>query len=162
MTHQQKGDNRMKKKTAVLFVVVLTLSVFVLPAYAARPLDLHIEVAENINTSGESFAASGSAVDAGLVCATGNVYDASYSISGPAGGSIRIIHVLKHFVCDGGGTFDLMMLVHLDLNTYYTTARWSVAGSTGDYAGLHGAGSLLGTPIVPGESVMDVYDGMVH
>lgn len=153
----------MRKKMSIVLIVIFTLSVFTLPAYAARPYDLHIEVEENINTSGEAFVASGAAVDAGIVCASGNVYDADYSITGPPEGSIRIITVLKHFECgDLSGSFDAMMVVRLDLDTHYTTARWNVVGGSGDYADLHGAGSLLGTPIVPGESILDVYDGRVH
>lgn len=159
----REGANLMSKKITILLVVIFTLSVFTLPAYAAHPYDMHIEVEEHIDTSGEAFVASGPAVDAGIVCATGNVYDTDYAISGPAGGSIRIIRVVKHFVCDdSSGAFDLMMVVNLDLDTHYTTARWSVIGGTGDYSGLRGNGSLLGTPIVPGESILDVYDGQVH
>jgi hypothetical protein len=54
------------------------------------------------------------------------------------------------------------MVVHLDNNTSYTTARWRISGGTGDYTGLRGRGSLAGTPILPGTSIYDVYDGQVN
>ena len=70
---------------------------------------------------------------------------------------------MKQFVCDdGSGSFDVSMVVRLDLTTSYTTAQWRIVGGTGDYAYLRGNGSLIGTPIVPGSSIDDVYDGMLY
>ena len=132
-------------------------------AFAAPPLSVHIEVLEFIAQSGESFAASGAAVDAGMLCPSGEVYDVSTVISGPAGGAYNILHVLKHFECsDASGTFNIRLIVRLDNATHETTASWQVVEGTGDYAGLHGNGSLVGTPVVAGESIYDVYDGQVH
>ena len=132
-------------------------------AFAAQPLAIHIEVDEIIATSGEPFAASGPAVDAGLVCPSGTVEDLSTKVSGPPAGAFSILHVLKHFNCeDASGTFDIALTVKLNNSTHYTTASWRIVAGTGDYAGLHANGSLAGTPIVPGDSIHDVYDGMVH
>ena len=41
----------------------------------------------------------------------------------------------------------------------HTTANWKVVAGTGDYVRLKGNGKLYGTPIVPGISIHDVYDG---
>ena len=132
-------------------------------AFAAQPLAIHIEVDEIIATSGEPFAASGPAVDAGLVCPSGTVEDLSTKVSGPPAGAFSILHVLKHFNCeDASGTFDIALTVKLNNSTHYTTASWRIVAGTGDYAGLHANGLLAGTPIVPGVSIQDVYDGMVH
>ena len=98
---------------------------------AVPPMDLHIEALEEVATSGEPFVASGNAVDAGLVCATGTVDDISVVISDAGSGPFRILHVLKRFTCDdSSGTFDLQMVVRLDLTTNETTARWKIVGGT--------------------------------
>ena len=122
-----------------------------------------MEVTEFVGTSGEVFTASGPAVDDGTVCATGTVDDVSIETSGAPGGSQVILHVLKRFNCsDGSGTFDVRLVVNLDLATHYTTANWKIVGGTSNYIDLHGSGSLTGTPIDPGTSIHDVYDGSVH
>lgn len=154
-----------KFQTTALSVLIALglLIVTVSAASAAPPLNLHIEVNEFINTSGESFLATGPAVDAGVVCPSGTVDDVSTVVSGAPGGSLSILHVLKHFTCgDLSGTFDVRLVVRLDNVTHETTASWMIVGGTGAYASLHGNGSLAGTPIVPGTSIHDAYDGKVH
>jgi hypothetical protein len=156
-------SKRIRTTTLSLLLAVALLAVTVSAAFAAPPKNLHIEVDEFIGTSGEAFLASGPAVTAGAVCASGTVDDLSVSVSGPPGGSFAILRVLKRFTCaDLSGTFDVKMVVRLNLVTNATTARWKVAGGTGAYGSLHGNGSLVGTPIVPGISIHDVYDGKVH
>lgn len=147
---------------SVLIAFVLT-AIAVSAVFAAPPLDVHIQVDELIGGLGvdEPFTASGSAVDAGLICAAGMVQDVSVSTSGAASAPFRVIQVLKRFTC-GDGTFDIRMVVHLDLATNTTTARWRVVSGTGDYVDLHGNGSLVGTPIVPGASIHDDYYGRMH
>ncbi len=131
---------------------------------AAAPLAVHIEVVENTGDQPpEAFVASGPAVDSGLVCANGYVDEVGPTISsGSPGGAFAILRVVKRFDCGGGDTFDVRMVVWLDLTTHYTTAHWTVIGGTGAYAKLHGNGTLAGTPIVPGSSITDVYEGMLH
>jgi len=154
-----------KFRTTTLSVLIafVLLAVTVSTVFAAPPLDVHIEVDELISGLGvdEPFTASGSAVDAGYICAAGMVQDVSVSTSGAPSAPYRIIQVLKHFTC-ADGTFDVNMLVRLDLATHYTTASWHVVSGTGAYASLGGSGSLVGTPIDPGNSIHDVYDGNVH
>ena len=152
----------MVKNLSVLITLLLS-AITVSTVFAAPPLDVHIQVDELIGGLGvdEPFTASGSAVDAGLICAAGMVQDVSVSTSGAPGAPYRIIHVLKRFSCEGG-TFDVTMVVRLDLGTHETTARWRVVSGTGDYVDLHGNGSLVGTPIVPGASIHDDYYGRMH
>jgi hypothetical protein len=84
-------------------------------------------------------------------------------IVNPSGPTIRILDVLKRFTCgDGSGAVHVRLLVRLDLTTHETTATWHVQGGTGDYAGLSGNGKLVGTPIDPGVSILDVYDGKLQ
>ena len=156
----------MKKFRATSLSILIAFMLLVATAstaFAASPLDVHIVVDELTSGLGvdEPFTASGSAVDAGLICATGMVQDVSVSTSGAPTAPYRIIQVVKHFTC-GDGTFDISMLVRLDLATHYTTASWHVISGTGAYASLGGSGTLVGTPIIPGTSIHDVYDGTLH
>ena len=147
--------------SSVLALMLIALSVTV--AGASPPLDLHIAVDEVIATSGETFFASGDAVVDGAVCATGTVDDINTVVNGAPGGSVSILHVLKRFYCaDSTGTFDVRLVVKLDNVTHYTTASWKIVDGTGAGASLKGNGSLAGTPIDPGVSIHDVYDGQVH
>jgi len=129
-------------------------------ALAARPLTAEIVVSEYyFDATPESFTATGPAVDVGVLCASGTVFDVSGSRSGA--GPITTIRALKRFSCPGG-TFDVQLNVRLDNATHYTTARWHVVSGTGDFADLSGRGSLTGTPIDPGVSITDVYNGTFH
>ncbi|MEN8173755.1 MAG: hypothetical protein ABFS03_12870, partial [Chloroflexota bacterium] len=130
---------------------------------AGPPLAVEIlDIGHDIGGGFGSFTASGPAVDGGLVCPAGDVYDTHTNSSGPPGGTLRILNVDKLFVCDDfSGTFDIQMVVRLDTSTGYTTANWIVTGGTGDYAGLHGKGKLDGTPGAPG-FIDDFYYGKMH
>ena len=152
-----------RKTTYSVLIAFVLLAITVSTVLAAPPLDVHIEVVEEISTNGETFNASGAAVDAGVMCPTGTVDDLVVDVSGPLGGTFAILNVLKRFYCAGSGdSFDVKLVVILDLTTNETTARWNVVGGTGDYTHLHGNGSLIGTPIDPGNSILDVYDGRMH
>ena len=154
---------KIRTTTMSILIAFILLMSTTLTAFAASPVDVHIVVDELTSGLGvdEPFTASGSAVDAGLICATGMVQDVSVSTSGAPTAPYRIIQVVKHFTCDDG-TFDVSMLVRLDLATHYTTASWHVVSGTGAYASLGGRGTLAGTPIVSGTSIQDVYDGALH
>ncbi len=155
--------NKIRKATLSVFTALVLLAVSVSAVYAVPPQGLHIEVDEVIAASGETFYASGAAVDAGAVCPTGTVDDLSTTASGAPGGAITILQVVKRFYCaDLSGTFDVRLVVRLDNTTHFTTASWRIVSGTGAYAGLHGNGLLAGTPIDPGVSIHDVYDGQVH
>ncbi|MFC2108878.1 hypothetical protein ACFLS5_05390 [Candidatus Bipolaricaulota bacterium] len=156
----------MNRKFSVL-VVAFSIALAVVPVMAAPPLNVHIEVPTIIEAlpdpTSDNFTATGPAVDAGLMCSTGEVFNLSIIVSGPPGGTFSILRVLKHFVCDdGSGTFDVKMVVRLDLTTNETIAHWRVVGGTGAYVGLHGNGKLIGIPIAPGSSILDIYDGRMH
>jgi hypothetical protein len=141
----------------------LCIIFLIAPALAAPPLDAHIVVSATIDPDPDPFVASGSAVSAGMLCSSGQATDLSVDVTSPPSGKFNILKVLKHFECDDeSGTFDVKLVVKLDLTTHETTAQWIVVGGTGSYAALHGSGKLVGTPIVPGESITDVYDGKIH
>ena len=147
-------------------IALLILSIAVIPAMAMKPLAVHIEVDEVINPGTlDPFTATGPAVDSEFVCASGYVIDTDSHTVGPPAGTFLILHVTKQFTCgDGSGTFDVDMVVHLDLGTGDTTANWKVVGGTGNYANLKGNGKLVGIPYVPGGvgTILDIYDGKLH
>jgi hypothetical protein len=153
------------KRFISLLAAVFLIAMSVSSVYAAPPSPLHIVVEEfpgGTSAPPEPFSASGLAVDAGLVCASGMVSDEEVSWNEPAG-SYQMIWALKHFVCgDGSGTFDIKMVVRLDLVSLDTTARWRIVGGTGDYSGLKGQGSLIGISNNPAPGILDSYDGVVH
>ncbi len=145
----------------LLALTLLLLSATI--AFAARPLAFHMEVHEIINGTGETFYASGPAVDAGVICPTGTQTDLINNTFGPPKGDYRFLYIVKSFSCeDGTGTFFIKMRVKLELTTGNTTARWYFTDGSGAYNHIRGHGTLVGTPIVPGYSIMDVYDGIVH
>jgi len=143
----------------------LLLAMNVAPVFAAPPEPIHIEVLEFPGGTGappEPFTASGLAVDNGSICATGMVEDVELTYNDP-GGSYQMIWALKRFYCDGGsGTFDVRMVVRLDLTTRDTTARWQIVGGTGQYVSLKGQGSLVGLSNFPAPGILDLYDGVIH
>ena len=153
----------MKKRSYVKIIALLTTAViFVFSfsgAFAAAPLSLHMEVVDVIGGSGEPFSASGPAVDNGVICASGTVDDISI-VTKASNPNFTLLDVHKRFYC-GDGTFDIFMLVRIDNATLETRARWQLGAGTGNYAGLRGGGRLEGTPVHPGVTILDVYDGRV-
>jgi hypothetical protein len=152
-----------KKGSIFTAIIVAVLAIVVMPVMAAPPLFVHIEALEYVNTSGEVFEITGSAVESGIVCPVGTTADISIQVAGPPEGAFRNLTILKRFTCDdSSGTFDLMLNVRLDLTTHETIAQWRVVSGTGDYTNLHGRGYLVGIPIDPGVSIFDVYDGTMN
>ena len=152
-------NKRIRNTSLSVLIALVLLALANSAAYAVPLKNLHMEVVDIVGASGETFVASGDAVDNGVVCATGTVDDLSVEPSGGSG-TYTILHVVKRFYCDdGSGTFDIKMLVRLNNTTLQTSARWKFVGGTGSYTSLHGQGYLQGTPVVPGTSILDVYDG---
>jgi len=151
---------RIGPKAPFLGVTIILLSLCI--ACSGQPLSLHIEVSEVITSDGETFNASGPAVNNNVVCPSGTVSDVNVSQSGSAQGAYNHFDVLKKFDCaDGSGTFNFEMKVKLENATGNTTASWNLASGTGNYANINGEGNLVGTAIVQGISIFDVYDGKV-
>ena len=115
-------------------------------AAASHPLDVNIVVNTYLLSSGNSgsFAASGAAVDAGLICPTGTATDIYNRGQGWESNRGANYFVLKQFACDdGSGTFTLQLearVVYPDKDT----ANWNVKSGTGPYAGLKGTGKDVG------------------
>lgn len=78
------------------------------------------------------------------------------------GGSWRAgtFHLSKLLVCDdGSGTFTIDVNAATVFGSPTDQGGWSAIGGTGDYAGLHGGGNLVGTYVDTG--IIDQYTGVV-
>lgn len=138
---------------------------FALPAAATTPTDVAIEVESSLLGDPGPFTASGPAVDDGLICASGVVYDLAGKVSGfsPTGFNFSGV---KGFECaDGSGAFAVNLQARIDFRKG-VTFNWNVLHGIGAYEDLHGAGSGIGIPGEPcGDPdvcILDIYDGGMH
>src|SRR5690242_14423675 len=147
---------------------VLAASILVVasavPVFAATPaLGATIESHVTFNPDGPNygwFTASGPAVGAGTLCASGTFVDTGIKFAGfqsPRG--VVQLQVFKTFTCDGGGTFDVKMQIQANFGTGNETFAWAITGGTGAYAGLHGAGT--GTTVPTDTGNINTYTGML-
>lgn len=105
------------------------------------------------------FVATGPAVNDGIVCASGDVLDVSSKFAGFTDFGFNI-QVQKEFTCDDdSGSFFMKLQVRIDHKG--DNFNWVIAGGTGDYERLHGAGSGVGINPQP-TTIDDIYDGKLH
>jgi hypothetical protein len=114
------------------------------PVAAASPQPVSIISPMSFNPDGfnsGTFEASGSAVDAGLICESGTVDDTRIIFAGWQSRWGAQIPVRKTFTCDDdSGTFFVKIQVHLDFATATESISWVVQGGTGAYEDLRGSG----------------------
>lgn len=157
----------------VTLLVVAALALAVLPVGSAAgdspPLDVFFEVETTLPPDGPAFgpfAASGPAVDEGLICASGDTVDVGGRFSGfnPPGTGFNI-QVFKLFTCDdGSGDFVLRLQVRVDRNG--VNFSWVGVLATGELEDLqYGSGHGVGIPGVPcgdpDACVLDLFEGKV-
>jgi hypothetical protein len=148
------------KIAAVSAALALALPLATVHAAPARAV--HIEVETTIgadNVSGGPFTASGPAVDAGLICPTGDTIDLFEGAAGYQSQTGVNLFVVKEFSCPDGSTFLVKLQVRLDGRG--DQFAWSSREGTGEAAHLHGAGMGYGAEAAGAYDVLDVYDGMV-
>jgi hypothetical protein len=105
-----------------------------------EPADVTINVEFDVGSDGV-FTADPS----GPICPAGSMKDEPGS--GEPSGQQVILQAVNVFTCeDGSGTFTLKLFVIL-YPDFTTTFDWIVTDGTGDYTGLQGQGSGVGTPI---------------
>ena len=106
------------------------------------------------------FVATGPAVDAGVMCPTGDTIDVFGRAAGFQSGRGINILVFKLFTChDGSGAFLVKLQVRIDARGNSFT--WTVMDGADAYATLHGTGSGFGA--YPSDVlVIDTYEGGVH
>jgi hypothetical protein len=155
----------MRRLSGILVLAAALSVALALPAAATPPNDVSIEVETSLIGAPSPFAASGAAVDNGLICSAGTVIDAEGKVTGnsPTGFNFKGI---KQFICDdGSGEFSVNLQARIDFRRG-VTFNWNVLSGTGDYEKLHGAGSGFGLGGVPcGDPdlcILDVYEGGLH
>lgn len=105
-----------------------------------------------------TFTASGSAVETGIICPTGMVFDDSVSSSGGQS-PVLLLFVHKHFTCDdGSGSFEMDLNVRIADSG--TTAQWRIVSGFGSLEGLSGEGYLTAT--LTENALYDTYFGRIN
>ncbi len=105
----------------------------------------------------ETFTATG-----GVVCDSGTaVTDPIYFAGGGIQGrGVFTFHLVKTLTCDdGSGTFNLLVDAAASPTSGGTVGGFAAGQGTGDYVGLRGGGSLVGTSFPDGSGITDVYTG---
>jgi len=151
----------------VILITGIALLVLVPTAGSASPplaVDFVVPTSGTAGgASGGPFTATGPAVDAGLVCDTGQTIDVFGHAGGFQSGQLLTIQLVKRFTCDdGSGEFDVKLQVLI--NTNGDNFQWVVVNGTGAYERLRGTGQGIGLyPDTPADyDVLDLYSGKVH
>jgi hypothetical protein len=141
----------------------MVLAAGAVPVLATPALGATIESHVTFNPDGPNygwFVASGPAVGAGTLCASGTFVDTGIKFAGfqsPRG--VVQLQVFKTFTCDSGGTFDVKMQIQANFGTGHEAFEWTITGGTGAYAGLHGAGT--GTTVPTDTGNINTYTGLL-
>jgi len=105
------------------------------------------------------FTATGPAVDAGIVCPSGDTVEVFVKASGFQSQKEVNFQVVKLFTsADGSGEFLVKLQVRNDRKG--DNFNWNILGGTDAYEKLHGTGSGIGLPLEGG--VLNLYEGKVH
>jgi hypothetical protein len=146
---------------ALILVMIAALVGSVVPAAASSPVNVKITSAMVFLGNTGTFEASGPAVEAGLICPEGNVYDTKYR--SPGSDSKRFINLFVHklFVCaDGSGSFEMDLNLRI-FSPPKTKGTWRIVDGEGAYARLHGNGKLSAHR-ADEDTVIDLYNGKLH
>ena len=148
-------------KISLTLALIVALIGSVVPAAASSPVNVKITSAMVFLGDTGTFEASGPAVEAGLICPEGNVYDTKYRSAGDQSNQFINLFVHKLFVCnDGSGSFEMDLNVRI-FTPPETTGTWRVVEGEGPYARLHGNGKLTAHR-EDEDTVIDLYTGCLH
>jgi len=139
----------------VLFSIMTPLPAL---AGAAEPVSI---VSDSSFAGSSTFTASG-----GGLCASGTASDDGARITGADRAAALTFHLVKTFTCaDGSGSFSLQIQARVQPCDPSDAGTWAVVGGTGRYAGLRGAGTLVGdyypTDACDAVGVVDHLSGMM-
>ena len=148
-------------RISLTIALIVALVVSVAPAAASSPVNVTIlSVMDFLGDTG-TFEASGPAVEAGMICPQGDVYDTEYRSAGSESKRFLNLFVHKLFVCaDGSGTFEMDLNVKI-YSPPRTTGTWRIVEGEGAYARLHGNGKLSAYRASE-NTVIDLYTGSLH
>jgi hypothetical protein len=108
----------------------------------------------------ETFVATG-----GVICDSGTAVSDPVMIKGfgRQGRGAGTFHLVKTLTCDdGSGTFKLLVDAGASPNANGTIGGFAAGHGTGDYVGLRGGGSLVGSFYPDGSGITDVYTGRLR
>jgi hypothetical protein len=132
-------------------------------ASAAIPvttITIHVVFATETEEQIETFTATGGVVCDSGTAVTDPVFVAGFGRQGRGGGTF---HLVKTLTCDdGSGTFKLLVDAAASPTSSGTVGGFAAGQGTGDYVGLHGGGSLVGTFSSDGSGITDVYTGRLR
>lgn len=128
------------------------------PSVAAAPSTATTITVEVTFGGPETFTATG-----GVVCESGTAVTEGFArFGGRKNRGVFTFHVVKTMTCDGdAGTFKLLVDAARNPNSPGTIGGFAIGEGTGDMAGIHGGGSLVGTDYPDGSGITDVYTGQV-
>lgn len=153
------------RKLIPLIIVILLLGVTFTPGVAySPPAGVVFEIETHIPPGGPGygpFVASGPAVDAGIVCSSGDTLDIKVSVDENQDDQVLNLEVFKEFTCaDGSGSF--VMKLEVLLSPQGSQANWMIFSGTGDYANLHGTGKLISSLPTGGDILDETFAGKLH
>ena len=164
------------RKLILLFVALLVV-VMAAPVGATTPLEVTFEDETIFDAGllgGGPFWASGPAVDAGIMCGSGEQVDVSAKAVGYQNNKRVNLQVFKEFTCDDEplGSFTLKLQIKIvfpsEKNgfTGENNFNWVIVGGTGAYDDLHGTGKGTGVDLFDGPpppvGVENTYTGRLH
>ena len=155
--------NRQTRAIVAMLATILALLAIAGPVGAASPQSVTIVSNVTFNPDGPNygdFAATGSAVDSGLICAGGTFVDTGIRFAGyQSDRGIVQLQVVKEFTCNGGGTFVVKLQIQANFDTGIESFTWVVLGGTGAYGSLHGSGRGSTVPTAIGN--INTYEGFL-
>jgi hypothetical protein len=158
--------NRRTHPKVAMLAAILVLMAIAGPTGAASPKSVNIVSHVTFNPDGPNygdFDASGSAVDSGLICASGTFVDTGIRFAGfQSNRGIVQLQVVKEFTCgDGTGTFVVKLQIQANFDTGIESFTWVVLGGSGEYGSLHGGGSGSTVPNAPIGNI-NTYEGLLN
>ena len=135
------------------------------PVAAAPAMPVTIVSHVTFNPDGPNygdFTASGPAVDAGAMCASGTFVDTGIKFAGYQSptGQVQLL-VTKDFTCDNDrGVFAVKLQINADFVTGYESFAWVASGTSGSVGSLKGAGTGSTVPNRPIGNT-NTYVGMI-
>jgi hypothetical protein len=148
--------------TSLTMILLLTHPASLAGA-SSIPLAVNFEVPTEFGPGGTGpsfgpFTATGPAVNAGLICPSGDTIDIYGRGTGFRSVTGVNFHIVKRFTCaDGSG--DLLVKLEVRVDQKGDNFNWMIIEGTGDYDNLHGTGKGVG--ISADYSVLDLYEGVV-
>jgi len=157
--------NRRNHAIVAILAAILVLMAIGGPVGAASPKSVTIVSHVTFNPDGPNygdFVATGSAVDSGVICASGTFVDIGLRFAGfqRDRGIVQLL-VVKEFTCDDGtGTFAVKLQIQANFDTGIESFTWVVLGGTGAYESLHGSGIGSTVPNAPIGNI-NTYEGFL-